>query len=240
MHILMTDVLTCPRCGPQYGLILLADEVRERRVLTGRLGCANCREKYEVRAGTVHFPAAGAVAPADAAGHAGTEAEAAAGQDAAAAADPEAAVRLAALMGLQQGAGPVLLAGTAAAQAGGVAELVPGLEVAAVNAPVWDMARGEPGASEPGPSEPAAIEPGVSHIRVSGSVLPFASDRMAGVALGGAAADTYLEEGARCLGPLGRLVLQPAPAQATGRLEAAGLRVVAAEGDTVVAARSRV
>ena len=47
MHILLTDVVTCPRCGPEFGLILLADRFEERRVMQGRLGCPNCREEYE-------------------------------------------------------------------------------------------------------------------------------------------------------------------------------------------------
>ena len=38
MHILLTDLLFCPRCGPQHGLILLANRLEERRVLDGWLG----------------------------------------------------------------------------------------------------------------------------------------------------------------------------------------------------------
>ena len=51
MHIVLTDVLTCPRCGPSFPLILLANRVENRRVLDGVLGCANCREKYPVQDG---------------------------------------------------------------------------------------------------------------------------------------------------------------------------------------------
>jgi uncharacterized protein YbaR (Trm112 family) len=51
MHILLTDRLACPRCGPEFGLVLLAHEVRDRRVLEGDLGCPNCREVYPVREG---------------------------------------------------------------------------------------------------------------------------------------------------------------------------------------------
>ena len=43
MHILLTDTLTCPRCGPDFGLILLAERIEGRRVMDGHLGCANCR-----------------------------------------------------------------------------------------------------------------------------------------------------------------------------------------------------
>ncbi len=30
MHLLLTDRLTCPRCGPDHGLILLAREIVDR------------------------------------------------------------------------------------------------------------------------------------------------------------------------------------------------------------------
>ena len=51
MNVLLTDVLTCPRCGPEFGLILLAHEVRERRVREGELGCPNCRDRFPIHRG---------------------------------------------------------------------------------------------------------------------------------------------------------------------------------------------
>ena len=48
MHILVTDRLACSRCGPAFGLVLLADRLENRRVLSGHLGCANCRERYPI------------------------------------------------------------------------------------------------------------------------------------------------------------------------------------------------
>lgn len=47
----MTDLLTCPRCGPSRGLILLVQEVEERRVRSGWLGCPSCRHDFPVRGG---------------------------------------------------------------------------------------------------------------------------------------------------------------------------------------------
>jgi uncharacterized protein YbaR (Trm112 family) len=44
----LTDLLTCPRCGPGHGLILLVQEVEERRVRSGWLGCPGCRHDYPV------------------------------------------------------------------------------------------------------------------------------------------------------------------------------------------------
>jgi uncharacterized protein YbaR (Trm112 family) len=64
MHIVLTDVLTCPRCGPEFGLILLAHHVEARRVSSGALGCSNCREKYPIVEGAVRFDGgAGGVGP---------------------------------------------------------------------------------------------------------------------------------------------------------------------------------
>ena len=51
MHILLTDRLICPRCGPGFGLILIADRLENRRVIEGSLGCPNCRDRFPVEGG---------------------------------------------------------------------------------------------------------------------------------------------------------------------------------------------
>jgi uncharacterized protein YbaR (Trm112 family) len=119
MLILLTDLLACPRCGPDAGLVALAERMEERRVLEGRLGCPNCRESYPVRGGVADLRLPGAGAPSAAEG---------------APADPEAAVRLAALMGLAGLQGMALLAGPGARHAAAVAALVPEVEVVALEA----------------------------------------------------------------------------------------------------------
>ncbi|HLM69015.1 MAG TPA: Trm112 family protein, partial [Longimicrobium sp.] len=128
MHILLTDILTCPRCGPELGLILLADRLEERRVVRGSLGCSNCREMYPIEDGTVDLRVVeGAPSPA-------------------AAPDADGAVRLAALLGLAGAAGTVLVAGPGAELAPAIAALVPGLQVVAFTAhPVAED--GTPGVS---------------------------------------------------------------------------------------------
>jgi uncharacterized protein YbaR (Trm112 family) len=208
MHLLLTDVLTCPRCGPKFGLILLAHDMRDRRVLHGWLGCANCRNKWLVQDGFGEFRAP-----------VGSDVENA--EDARIVeADSEAAVRIAALLGVTEGPAFVLLAGPAARHAAAVAHLVEELEVIAADPAL------------------ATVEetPGVSRI-ASGERLPFYSAKLRGVWLDGAAADTLLEEGARVLWPLGRLVLDPAPQDAEERLAAAGMRVLARKDTTLLAAR---
>jgi uncharacterized protein YbaR (Trm112 family) len=86
MHILLTDLLTCPRCGPNFGLIVLAERLDDRRILEGRLGCSNCRESYPVAAGVADLrhprsPELRAITPAPP--------------------DPERAFRAAALLGVR-------------------------------------------------------------------------------------------------------------------------------------------
>jgi uncharacterized protein YbaR (Trm112 family) len=224
VHILMTDILTCPRCGPRFGLILLADRMHERRVLDGALGCSNCREKYPVRDGIVDFTDAGVPAGdvAGAAMHEGGSSRVDNAEDGDGAEGGDGALRLAALMGVTGGPGYVLLAGAAAAHAGAISGFIEDVEVVTVS--------GFPAAS----SLPVAPGSSVSRLAVAAS-LPLADARMAGVVLAGDAADALLEEGARVLSPLGRLVVEPAPADATPRLQAAGLRVLVQEGATLIA-----
>jgi uncharacterized protein YbaR (Trm112 family) len=140
MHILLTDILTCPRCGPAFGLILLADRMHGRRVVDGVLGCANCREKYPVRNGRIDFTDAAADAPADAQPE-----------------DPDEAMRLAALLGVAEGPANVLLVGPPARHARTIAALVEGVEVTAA------AHRGEPGVA-------IDSVPGVSPVAIAGAL----------------------------------------------------------------------
>jgi uncharacterized protein YbaR (Trm112 family) len=202
MHILLTDVLTCPNCGPQYGLILLADVVRERRVYEGVLGCPNCREQYPVRQGGAALGAAAHISVSP---------------------DPVRAERFAALMGATQGM--VLLIGPASADAAAMAELLPDVEVITSAWGVTDVVA---------PEE----MPGVSRLGFGGATLPLANGKMHAVTLSGTAADVLLEEGVRVVSAVGRLVLEPPPADAAERLRKAGFRVLARDAERLVATRS--
>lgn len=240
MDVALSDLLICPRCGPTYGLVLMPTESADRRVWTGVLGCANCRERYTI---------AGGVADLRTGGEAGAEPEAggraeSTGEPAGrgiGSADPE--VGLAGLMGLAEASGTVLVAGPAASHASALSALVEGVEVVAVLGPgprealAPDGAATSPAPAEgPGPeSSSSEPSPGVSRMRIT-TVLPFRTGLLRGLALTGQWSG-LVEEGARVLGKEGRLVLDPAPSDAVERLEAAGLRVVAKEGGVVVAAR---
>lgn len=210
MHILLTDILTCPRCGPGFGLILLADRTEDRRVLEGVLGCSNCREKYPIRDGAVDFgdaPEVSATPDHARAEHTGLTN------------GVVGAERLAALLGVTEGPAFVVLAGPATAQAGALAAMIAELEVLTIGAAAdGDVA-------------------GVNRIHANGPVLPIASARVAGVALTGSAAETLLDDGARIVAPLGRLVLEPVPSDAATRLARHGMRIVAQEDHTAVAVR---
>ena len=217
MHILLTDALTCPRCGPDFGLILLAERIEERRVVAGHLGCPNCRSRYPVHERVVDLrlggPASSESAESGESGESGESAEPGRGGE-------EAAVRLAALMGLAGASGMALVAGPGARHAAAVSDLVPELEVIAVSQ--------RPDAGD------AGAEARVSRVLASGAALPFRGGLRA-AALTGGADDARLREALRVLAPGARLVVDPAPADAAGRLRALGAEVLLAEEGVVVA-----
>jgi len=213
MYLVLTDLLTCPRCGPEHGLIVVTDRLEQRRVLEGRLGCPNCRAAFPIVGGFADFrgesgdvPPAGS-RPGDDRGETG-------------ASDAETAVRLTALMGSTAGPGYALVAGPAVRLAAAIAALVDGNEIIAID-------------------DSLALQPEQAPVSRLGAAdrIPLRDRAARGVALTGEAADVLLEEGARVLGPVGRLVLEPAPEDAETRLKSAGLHVVARDGVTLVAVR---
>lgn len=213
MHLSLSDSFSCPRCGPGHGLILLPEQVTDRRVRAGVLGCPNCRERYSVEGGVADLraPAAGRSAGAAPRSDEGGSDMRYDGH--------EAAVRLAALLGLAEARGVVLLAGPAAAAGPGIAGVIEEVEV--VVAAVGQDA------------PPVAGE--VSALRLNNRI-PFQNGSLQAVALTGQAV-SLLEEGARVLRPVGRLLLEPAPAGAAAQLAEAGLEVLAEEDATLVARR---
>jgi uncharacterized protein YbaR (Trm112 family) len=215
VHILLTDVLCCPRCGPEHGLIVLADRLVERRVLEGRLGCANCRASYPVRGGTADLRLA--VSGESASEPAGDDGQTTGGSPDTG--DDEAPVRIAALLDLGGGPTMVLLAGAAAAHAAGVARLVPDVEVIALDLP-------------------GAPPEGVSALRADPRTLPFRSYSLRAVALG-AGSTTPPAEGLRLLAVGGRLLLEGVLPGVGATLEAGGARVLLEQDGIAVASRER-
>ena len=129
MYLLLTDVLACPECGPDNGLVLLSEKVQDRRVLEGQLGCPACERRYPVRGGFADF------APE----RVGEEALEQEGLE-------EAPLRVAALMGVAEGPASVLVCGASPQLAAAVAGLVPRLEVALTDSRA-DAEPEEPGVS---------------------------------------------------------------------------------------------
>lgn len=210
MHLLLTDRLTCPRCGPSFGLILLADRVQHRHVSSGRLGCPNCRDSFPIEEGfaDLRAPPRGELPP-------GLAGEPPLGGD-----ESEDAQRVVALLGIVGGPGTVALVGEAARYCAAVA--TGGGEIQAVG--VDPDLRGWPEG------------PGVSRI-AAGPGLPFFGAMLRGVAIDGRLGPGWLAEAARVVAPRGRVVVVRASSGAAETLREAGLDVLASEAETVVAAR---
>lgn len=207
MHLLLTDLLICPRCGPGFGLVLLGERVEERRIVRGELGCPNCREEYPVREGFGDLRAP----PRDPLRRLPVLPD-----------EPEAdrTTRVAALLGVTRGPGHLVLVGRPARHARALAGMLDEVEVVGI-AP-WLRGWEE--------------EPGVSRI-AAGPDLPFFSRRIRGVVLSGPGAGPLLDEAARVVGPGSRVVVLDAPAGARSRLEDAGLSPLLDDEGVVVAAR---
>ncbi len=210
MHLLLTDRLTCPRCGPDFGLILLANRLANRVVLEGVLGCPNCRDSFPIRDGfgDLRAPPRGELGR----GFAG---EPRAGDA------PEELARLIALLGIVGGPGTVALVGRPARAAGEAARALPEIHVVAIDADLLDWPEQERVSR-------LAAAPG----------LPFFGSSLRAVAVDGRLGDTWLAEAARVVAPRGRVVVVGSSADTASRLEAEGLRVIAADPETTVAARS--
>lgn len=208
MHLLVTDRLACPRCGPEFGLILMARRIADRRVQDGTLGCSNCREQYPVEDGVADLrPPPRSPAPAPPPLPEGVP--------------EDEVVKVAALLGLSEGPAQVLLAGRALPVAPALVALVPECEVVTVEG----AALGWP-----------AI-PGVSRLRAAPGRLPFQSRSLRWIALGGADGETLLDEAVRVLAHGGRLAFLDGGPEVSRRLMGAGLGLLLDHPGAVVATR---
>jgi uncharacterized protein YbaR (Trm112 family) len=218
MHLLLTDRLSCPRCGPTFGVILRADRMQDRSVLDGVLGCPNCRDAFPVVDGfaDLRAPPRGVLGP----GLAGPP-QPEQGPDAASAAGGSMSVdRLRALLGIVGGGGALALVGAPARFAPALGAALPELLVVGADADMrlW----------------PEATE--VSRL-VSGPGLALHGAALRGVVVDGRLGRAWLAEAARVVQPKARVVVMHAREGATKVLEACGFTVMAAEAETVVAVR---
>lgn len=198
MFLELAEVLDCPDCGASAGLVAFVDRAESRRVVEGRLGCPLCEIEVPIRGGTMRFDLSDAARRATpSTGTARPAGEAA----------PEAALRLAALLGVSDRAGMVVLLGPRlAAHAPAIARLGDRLEVL-----VW-----LPDPGDRSPPAAVAVEDLVAGVDpLLGAAphrWPIRSGALHGIALAAPMA-LQLSEITRCARPGARLVVEtPTPA----------------------------
>jgi len=208
MHLLLTDRLTCPKCGPAFGLILLAHDITDRRVLSGEVGCSNCRSHFPIDqgAGDLRWPSA--LEPTGVRPDADAQTSA---LDAAA---------WAALLQIHEGSGFVGLAGSATVLAGELASLAAGFEFVTLTP-----------ALVPGDEELQ-----VSRMAVRPDRLPFHDSALFAVALD-CAQQAMLPELLRAVRAEGRIVVQGPDATTRDGLSAMGCTIHLDDPRAVVATK---
>jgi uncharacterized protein YbaR (Trm112 family) len=211
VHLLLTDRLTCPRCGPGFGLILLAHSLEDRVVHEGVLGCANCRDSFPIVRGLADLRAP----PRDAIG-AGL-----AGEPTDTDSHGVEGARLIAQLGILGGPGSVGLVGGPARAAAEVARALPEIQVVAMDPDLVHWPETER----------------VSRL-VTAPGIPLVDRATRGVAIDGRLAPTWIAEAVRVVAPRGRVVVVHAGDDVVGVLDRSGAKVVASDAETVVAARS--
>jgi hypothetical protein len=136
--------------------------------------------------------------------------------------DSEEILRVAALLGVTEGPGTLLIKGPAARFSTGLAELIGGVEVVGLESDLI------------GAQESEGVSRMVSHPRI-----PFFSSSFMGILLSGKVGDQDLEEAARVVVPSGRVVVIDDSADAGSQMEALGLKVIFQEEGVLVAQRER-
>ena len=210
MHLLLTDRLICPRCGPGFGLILIADRLENRRVIDGSLGCPNCRDRFPVRGGLGDLRPPPRKVPAEVPG-----------AEHPASPPP---IEVAALLGLAEGGGSVALFGPVAEHAPELAALVPGVEWISVASGLHSWPESE----------------GVSRLMVGATLpFSSGSLRGVGLSTSGGPGElAMVAELARVLAPTGRIALWGAVREWEKALRSEGLDVLASEETAVVLGRA--
>lgn len=219
MHLLLTDRLSCPRCGPEFGLILLADRLENRRVFHGTLGCPNCRDAFPVRDGFGDLRAPPRRGEPE--GLAGTpgppvDGDGANGDDT----EDAEAEKVIALLGVTQGPGTLALVGAPSRHARALAAAVDEVHVLAIDPDQRHWPESD----------------GVSRLMAAPG-LPVYSLSLRGIAVDGRLGPDLLAEAARVVVPKGRVVVVHADAETAETLVEHGLEILATEAETVVAAR---
>ena len=181
MFIELVDVLRCVRPHEDSWLVLSASKMEDRQVIDGELGCPVCRARYPIREGAVYF---------DFAVHRAVQLSF---SDPARL--PDAAFRIAALLGLAEPGGIVVVAGGFVVLASQLAMIAGDTQIVCLN-----------------PIVTAPASASISGLH-SERTIPLASASCRGIAVESACAtDAWLEECVRVLKVGGRLM---APVGAT-------------------------
>ncbi len=232
MQLELSELLICPACGSTAGLVVSVERMEQRRVRNGSLSCPSCDERFPVRGGHIDFrtgtPDAGGPGPRADPG------------------DPSRrALHAAALLDLREGGGVVLLGRGLARSAAALSDLVPSVEVLAVEDPAVVAEEESEGATgeeapraadeEEGPGSPAARR--VTRLLGAGKLgLPLRPGRLRGVALlHGSEAE--LEEACRVVSPGGRIVVFAPPEEVVTAVRGLPLQLVAEEPAALVVVR---
>jgi len=128
VHIELTEMLRCPERHEEGFLVLSTGEMRGRMVRSGVLACPKCGREYPVVRGVVHFSGGGMR-------DAGSVAAGEPTHLASRISHPADVQTLQALLDLSGPGGYVLLLGSAAQHAVGLAGLMGGIHFVGVNAP---------------------------------------------------------------------------------------------------------
>jgi len=193
----LSESLVCPRCGPPQALIVLVETMNGRRISAGRLDCPACEARFPLQAGVLDFRDPSARVPGPKEGPAAGPAD-----------SPPGALRtddstiIAALLGIREGRGLLVVGPGLWESAPRVAELSGGCEVLRLE--------GRPAESDPDVAVrvPGGADAGtVTSLRgISGDAIPLLAARAMGVALAAGEA-REIDEAARILSPGGRLVI---------------------------------
>jgi hypothetical protein len=205
----LAESLACPRCGPPRGLIVLVEQMSGRRIRAGRLDCPACEARFPLIGGEIDFRVSSSREPLlEERGPSGLE------EDLGSSSAEERAGVVAALLGIREGRGLLVLGPGLERSASRVAELSGGCEVLQLEGQSSGF-RIDDGEREPDGSATGSV----TCLRgISGDAIPLLSSRALGVVLdrGG---PREIDEAARILSHGGRLVILR-PGTAAASLEA--------------------
>lgn len=191
MFIEIVDAFRCTRPHELTWLVASADRLEDRDIIAGELGCPVCGARYPIVDGVADFRDAAAKTTAPLPARPPADAS-------------DRAVRAAALLGLTEPGGLVVLAGSWGDLAHDVAALVEQVHVLAVD-----------------PSAHVSSGYGVSVAR-AGDMLPLRPDTVRGVCLDASHARmTFIESAVAALRPSGRLLAPAAAPLPAGIIERA-------------------